>query len=103
MADAYVREVRSTGFQGCVAVIPSSLLLPLISPSSIGLYLALHAMGSPFCRVNIEPHRPRPLDHDDKFSTFITWARQTLEGSELVVDDSIIPSAEGKPYAVQLV
>ncbi|KAA6408387.1 MAG: hypothetical protein FRX48_08129 [Lasallia pustulata] len=60
-------------------------------------------MGPPFCCVNIDPCRSRPLDHDNKFSTFITWAREMLEGSEPVIDDPIIPSLEGKPYAVQLV
>ena len=60
-------------------------------------------MGSVFCCNNIQPYRPRLLDHDDKFSTFITWARQTPEIPELGSDDSAIPSVEGKPYAIQLV
>lgn len=51
----------------------------------------------------MELYCPQLLDHNNKFSMFITWARKTLEDSELVVDGSIISFTEGKPYAVQLV
>lgn len=52
-----------------------------------------------FCCSSISPYRPRQLDHEAKFTTFMRWAGlQTT--SPVPVDGLLISSA---PYAIQLV
>ena len=56
-------------------------------------------MSALFCCSSISPYRPRQLDHEAKFTTFMCWAGlQTT--SPVPVDDLLMSSA---PYAVQLV
>ena len=56
-------------------------------------------MSTIFCCSSISPYRPRQLDHEAKFRSFIHWAG--LQTTALVpVDGSLVSSA---PYAIQLV
>ncbi|KAL9120833.1 MAG: hypothetical protein Q9187_002612 [Circinaria calcarea] len=56
-------------------------------------------MSAVFCCSSISPFRPRQLDHEAKFRTFMRWAG--LQTTSLVpVDGSLVGSA---PYAIQLV
>ena len=56
-------------------------------------------MSAIFCCSSISPYRPRQLDHEAKFRSFIHWAG--LQTTALVpVDGSLVSSA---PYAIQLV
>lgn len=52
-----------------------------------------------FCCSSIKPYRPRRLDHEAKFRTFMRWAEPQTT-SLVPVDGSLVSSA---PYAVQLV
>ncbi|KAJ8133249.1 hypothetical protein O1611_g370 [Lasiodiplodia mahajangana] len=55
-------------------------------------------MSSIFCCSSITPYRPRRLDHESKFSSFMGWAKsdptEPANGSSLV---------SGAPYGVQVV
>ena len=56
-------------------------------------------MSAIFCCSSISPFRPKQLDHEAKFRSFIYWAG--LQTTSLVpVDGSLVSSA---PYAIQLV
>ena len=56
-------------------------------------------MSALFCCSSISPFRPRHLDHEAKFTTFMRWT-SLLTTSLVPVDDSLV---SGAPYAVQLV
>lgn len=43
-------------------------------------------MGTIFCCSSVKPYRPAVLQHEAKFSIFITWAKSSLSSS---IDDSI--------------
>lgn len=59
----------------------------------------LSTMSALFCCSSISPYRPRQLDHEAKFTTFMRWAGlQTIPS--VPVDGLLVSSA---PYAVQLV
>lgn len=56
-------------------------------------------MSAIFCCSSISPYRPRQLDHEPKFKSFVYWAG--LQTTALVpLDGSFVSSA---PYAIQLV
>jgi hypothetical protein len=58
-----------------------------------------------FCCSNLQPYRPKTLDHEPKFTDFISWAkRASLGTSGAAGKSSDTPGAtEHYPYAVQLV
>ncbi|KFZ18903.1 hypothetical protein V502_03903 [Pseudogymnoascus sp. VKM F-4520 (FW-2644)] len=54
-----------------------------------------------FCCYNLQPYRPKTLDHEAKFTDFISWAKRASIGKSCVADT---PGAtEHYPYAIQLV
>ena len=73
---------------------------PFLSPSSISLI----KMDVLFCCESITPYKPKRLDHESKFTTFLSWARATnveqADDKVLMGDD---PSLEHAPYVIQLV
>lgn len=58
-------------------------------------------MATIFCCSSISPYRPRPLDHDDKFATFMRWTTSHKPSAD--VNDDFSTTVETAPYAVQLV
>ena len=63
-------------------------------------------MPSPlFCCASIEPYRPQRLDHEPKFTQFLTWAafprEASIEPSLANPDDDW--TRDCPPFAVQLV
>ncbi|RYP42426.1 hypothetical protein DL768_010347 [Monosporascus sp. mg162] len=57
-------------------------------------------MPDVFCCSDIEPYRPRRLDHEPKFTAFLGWAGRPT--TSLAPTDGG-PLASGAPYAVQIV
>jgi hypothetical protein len=55
-----------------------------------------------FCCSNIEPYRPQVLDHEEKFTRFMAWAKDQTAAIHLASHESAT-SLSGCPYAVQLV
>ncbi len=59
-----------------------------------------------FCCTNLQPYRPRTLDHELKFTDFMCWAKRVTPSSEC--DAATKPAiksstANNFPYAIQLV
>ncbi|KAK4695073.1 hypothetical protein P7C71_g2607, partial [Lecanoromycetidae sp. Uapishka_2] len=58
-----------------------------------------------FCCSLIQPYRSRQLDHEPKFSNFMSWA--SASGTDLPVETSASDSSnadlENKPFVVQLI
>lgn len=59
-------------------------------------------MDSCFCCLQIQPYRPQRLDHEDKFTTFVDWARQPQDAASTATDESDAETLQAA-YAVQLV
>ncbi|KAH7201214.1 hypothetical protein DER44DRAFT_841717 [Fusarium oxysporum] len=57
-------------------------------------------MREVFCCSKIEPYRPRQLDHESKFTAFMTWANSV--STSLASKDTQTPF-NNAPYAVQIV
>lgn len=57
--------------------------------------------SSLFCCQAIQPYRPQRLLHEEKFTTFVTWAGFPQESQIEQSTDSSIMSNKG--YAIQLV
>lgn len=57
-------------------------------------------MREVFCCSNMEPYRPRRLDHEPKFTAFMTWAGSVT--TSLTSNDRRAPVSSA-PYAVQIV
>lgn len=57
-------------------------------------------MREVFCCSKIEPYRPRRLDHEPKFTAFMTWAGSVT--TSLASNDAHAP-VNSAPYAVQIV
>lgn len=57
-------------------------------------------MSAIFCCSSISPYRPRGLDHEAKFRTFMCWATSETTSLVSVEGSSLVSSA---PYAVQVV
>ncbi|KAL5382851.1 hypothetical protein PMIN02_009818 [Paraphaeosphaeria minitans] len=58
-------------------------------------------MATIFCCSFFTPYRPRPLDHDGKFTKFTRWS--TSQRTSAVLDDNPSSLVNTAPYAVQLV
>ncbi|KFX91472.1 hypothetical protein O988_07741 [Pseudogymnoascus sp. VKM F-3808] len=58
-----------------------------------------------FCCSNLQPYRPKTLDHEPKFTDFISWAKRASLGTSCAGEKSSDTSrtTERYPYAVQLV
>jgi len=57
-----------------------------------------------FCCGSISPYRPRPLDHEAKFTTFTGWAqRQESSPPPPSPDNDSTPTVQSAPFAIQLV
>ncbi|KFZ16422.1 hypothetical protein V501_02237 [Pseudogymnoascus sp. VKM F-4519 (FW-2642)] len=57
-----------------------------------------------FCGSNLQPYRPKSLDHEPKFTDYISWAKRASLGTSCAAEKSSdTPGAtEHYPYAVQL-
>lgn len=62
-------------------------------------------MPSLFCCASIQPYRPQRLDHEAKFSTFMTWAQSPeADISQATTDEPAAEKSELKAtYIVQFV
>ena len=56
-----------------------------------------------FCCSNVQPYRPRPLIHDDKFNAFIQWASIPREGEAPPYANDGKLTRLNHPYVIQLV
>jgi hypothetical protein len=58
-----------------------------------------------FCCSNLQPYRPKTLDHEPEFTDFISWAARASLGTSCAAEKSSDTSGatEHYPYAVQLV
>jgi hypothetical protein len=54
-----------------------------------------------FCCSSASPYRPRPLDHEAKFTAFTRWA--LLQKASYMINDDTSSIVDNAPYAVQLV
>ena len=57
-------------------------------------------MSAIFCCSSVSPYRPQTLDHEAKFTAFMTWVDLQATSQVLNDDSSAVDDA---PYAVQLV
>ena len=54
-----------------------------------------------FCCTQLQPFKPKPIDHDPKFTSFLTWAKSTTTSSSTSnsLPDFNLPST----FVIQLV
>jgi hypothetical protein len=60
-------------------------------------------MTTLFCCSNINPYRPHRLDHEEKFTDFVSWAGFPKSSSLISTETATLLDTVNSPYVVQLV
>ncbi|PVH81612.1 hypothetical protein DL98DRAFT_354525, partial [Cadophora sp. DSE1049] len=60
-------------------------------------------MSEIFCCPSLKPYKPKNVDHEPKFSTFMKWASIPASTTSNTVSDTAVPLLDSSTYVVQIV
>jgi hypothetical protein len=79
-SDNAMMTIHSSGFMP-LRSIPAISIFTLLTTTSSDCRTCLTMENNVFCCSNLQPYRPKTLDHEPKFTDFISWAKWASLGT----------------------